>query len=73
MTCDCTPRATRSSRLPALAPIQAASKARLMRNALIEAARLSSSDIGKAAAVAEKASGLSMEALLRQVLEEIVQ
>jgi hypothetical protein len=42
---------------------EAALKANELRNALLEAGRLNSSDIGRAVAVVEKATGLKMEEL----------
>src|SRR5262249_28776816 len=42
---------------------QGAQEANEMRNALLEAGRLQSSDIGRAAAEAEKAAGLTIEQL----------
>jgi hypothetical protein len=47
-----------------LTPAAGAEKARQMRNGLLDASRLKTSDIGKAVAELEKATGKSMEALL---------
>lgn len=57
----------------AITPMQAASDAQALRNALLDSARIKSSDIGRAAAQAEKATGLSMEALLSKYSRRLFQ
>jgi hypothetical protein len=49
-----------------LAPAQGAERAVAMRNAILEAARIQSSDVGRALAQAEKAAGVSFEKLLER-------
>ena len=56
-----------------LSAAEAASQARAMRNGLLDAARIHSSDIGRAAAEAEKATGLSMDALLSKYSQRLFQ
>jgi hypothetical protein len=49
-----------------LSPAQGAEQAVAMRNAILEAARIQSSDIGRALAQAERAAGVSFEKLLER-------
>jgi hypothetical protein len=54
-----------------LTPEQGAAEAQSMRNGLLDAARLKSSDIGKAAAELEKATGKTMEELLAKYSKQL--
>ena len=54
-----------------LTPQQGASEAHAMRNGLLDAARLKSSDIGKAAAELEKATGKTLEELLAKYSKQL--
>ena len=56
-----------------LSPKAAAAEANEMRNGLLEAARLKSSDIGRAVAEAEKATGLTMEQLMAKYSNRLFQ
>lgn len=55
----------------ALTAQQGAERAAATRNALLDAARLQNSDIGRAVAEAEKAAGLSLEALLERYAQRL--
>jgi hypothetical protein len=54
-------------------PEAAANEANILRNGLLDAARLQSSDIGRAAAEAEKATGLSIQALKEKYAQRMFQ
>jgi hypothetical protein len=52
-------------------PSEGAAQANAMRNGLMDAARLKSSDIGKAVAESEKASGLAMDELIAKYSDQL--
>jgi hypothetical protein len=52
-------------------PAEGAAKANAMRNGLLDAARLKSSDVGTAVAEAEKASGLTMDELTAKYAQQL--
>ena len=54
-----------------LTPKQGAERANLMRNSLLDAARLKSSDIGRAAAEAEKATSLTIAQLMEKYAQKL--
>jgi hypothetical protein len=55
----------------ALTPRQGAERAHAMRNSLLDAGRLKSSDIGRAAAELEKATGLTLEQLTTKYAKQL--
>jgi|HubBroStandDraft_1064217.scaffolds.fasta_scaffold38249_2 hypothetical protein len=52
-------------------PAEGAAQANAMRNGLLDAGRLKSSDIGRAVAESEKASGLTMDELIAKYSEQL--
>jgi hypothetical protein len=54
-----------------LTPKQGAERAHLLRNSLLDAARLKSSDVGRAVAEAEKATGLTITQLMERYAKKL--
>ena len=57
--------------IPPITPEQGAREANELRNAILDAERINSSDIGRAVAQAEKATGLTMEQLQTKYASEL--